>query len=1115
MQHLIPYFSLDFLIFFVFLALNLIIGLRAGRSVKTVRDFAIGKKDFSTAAITSTIVATWFSGGFMFQGLERIYAGGLLFFAPMIGTTFNLLFTGQVLAVRMGEFLNNLSVAEAMGDLYGKTVRVITAITGIVGEVGRIAIQFQVIGKMLHLLIGINSQEATFAAAIIVILYSAFGGIRSVTVTDIFQFIAFVIFVPILALVIWYNLKEPHQVIDTLTSPIFSLEQFVKLDARFLNGITLLTFFSIPALAPSIFQRISMAKDITQAKKSFTYSAILAVLMYTSLAFVGILLLTDNTTLAPNNLVSYITNHYAYTGLKGIMVIGVVALAMSTADSSLNASTVLAVNDLGKVLFPNWKDSIKKLRIANALIGIASLGMAFYTSNILKLVLLTGNFYMPIVTAPLFITIFGFRSSSKAILLGMASGLCTVITWKMLHLDTFIEPIIPGILANLIFLVGSHYLFHQPGGWIGIQDKVSLLLAKQKRKEYWTELFQNIKNLNLREYLAKNMPSQDFIYSLLGLYALGATYSLFFTIPKTTMLHYESLYTVSAYSVLACAAVLVTYPAWPPFFRARWLITYVWPLLICYPLFVVGTQLAIISRFSGLHLMALLCNFMLVTTFLPRLLAILMPIVGILTGGFIFSLYYGSIAYSGVVNSMKFNFAYTVWVLSTFLLFIFRAKKQKEKIEIEKEHLGIAYAGKKKELAQVINYAEELAKEIDTNSYEFSENASDYIREIIYHIKDYIRLEVSSISIKKLIQDVKVILQAKFFEEKPSLLIQIKTNKTEVSVDGEKIKHLLVNAVVCIQNNNTNNKLIQIIVEDATLGYTVSYMKDYTKQIGALRIIVSTENALPPLEPIYPSHPISVDNKMKDENLVENLRIIDAHYGYIDVSRSDMHLYVIPIQVRDVRAKVMELLREPAQADPEELKHPVAIDVEQKLWKQLLHMQIDRKIVEKALDTIKRYHAGVKRKSGEPFFTHPINAALILLTYCQDQEAVIAALLHDTVEDTQLSMTNIKALFGEQVAFLVEKVTNLDNKMSRLMLEDHENVARLSNYEDKRVMYIKLADRMHNMRTISGHRSMHKQKHIAEETLNFFVPAANSLGLKEVAKELEKLSLEVLAKKEE
>ena len=112
-------------------------------------------------------------------------------------------------------------------------------------------------------------------------------------------------------------------------------------------------------------------------------------------------------------------------------------------------------------------------------------------------------------------------------------------------------------------------------------------------------------------------------------------------------------------------------------------------------------------------------------------------------------------------------------------------------------------------------------------------------------------------------------------------------------------------------------------------------------------------------------------------------------------------------------------------------------------------------------------------------------------------------------------MTNIKALFGEQIAFLVEKVTNLDNKMSRLMLGDHENVARLSNYEDKRVMYVKLADRMHNMRTISGHRSIHKQKRIAEETLNFFVPAANSLGLKEIAKELERLSLEVLAKKEE
>ena len=135
-----------------------------------------------------------------------------------------------------------------------------------------------------------------------------------------------------------------------------------------------------------------------------------------------------------------------------------------------------------------------------------------------------------------------------------------------------------------------------------------------------------------------------------------------------------------------------------------------------------------------------------------------------------------------------------------------------------------------------------------------------------------------------------------------------------------------------------------------------------------------------------------------------------------------------------------------------------------------------------------------------------------MLGYCQDQDAVIAALLHDTVEDTGLSLVQIEAMFGEQVAFIVKKVTNLEDNLRRVSSQDHENVYRIMNYEDKRAAFVKLADRLHNMRTISGHSSLAKQKHIANETLNFFVPLAKNLKLESITEELEKLSLEVLGK---
>lgn len=149
--------SIDLLIFIVFLGINLFLGLLAGSKVKTLREYAVGKKNFSTGAVTSTIVATWIGGGFMFYTLQNIYNHGLPFIiVALFGASFCLLFIGQVLASRMGEFLKNLSIAEAMKDLYGQKAQIITALSGITLSIGRIAIQFKVIAKMITLLLTVE-----------------------------------------------------------------------------------------------------------------------------------------------------------------------------------------------------------------------------------------------------------------------------------------------------------------------------------------------------------------------------------------------------------------------------------------------------------------------------------------------------------------------------------------------------------------------------------------------------------------------------------------------------------------------------------------------------------------------------------------------------------------------------------------------------------------------------------------------------------------------------------------------------------------------------------------------------------------------------------------------
>ncbi len=166
----------------------------------------------------------------------------------------------------------------------------------------------------------------------------------------------------------------------------------------------------------------------------------------------------------------------------------------------------------------------------------------------------------------------------------------------------------------------------------------------------------------------------------------------------------------------------------------------------------------------------------------------------------------------------------------------------------------------------------------------------------------------------------------------------------------------------------------------------------------------------------------------------------------------------------------------------------------------------------KAFELADKAHEGQTRASGEPYIMHPLAVAEILANLQIDHETLIAALLHDVVEDTSYTKEDIEELFGSEVAFLVDGVTKL-NQFQYVTKEDQQ----LENYrkmilamaKDVRVIVIKLGDRLHNMRTLKYMRS-DKQKHIAKETLEIFAPLSHRLGIFNIKWELEDLSFRYL-----
>lgn len=157
-------------------------------------------------------------------------------------------------------------------------------------------------------------------------------------------------------------------------------------------------------------------------------------------------------------------------------------------------------------------------------------------------------------------------------------------------------------------------------------------------------------------------------------------------------------------------------------------------------------------------------------------------------------------------------------------------------------------------------------------------------------------------------------------------------------------------------------------------------------------------------------------------------------------------------------------------------------------------------------------HDGVVRKTGEPYIIHPVSVACILAELHMDTPTILAALLHDVVEDTHITTGDIKDKFGQQVAELVDGVTKLDKiefqSASQAQAENFRKML-LAMSQDVRVILVKLADRLHNMQTLEAMKP-EKQKLIAKETLDIYAPIANRLGLNSIYQELEDLSFQFL-----
>ncbi|MCP5370063.1 MAG: hypothetical protein H6909_05195 [Rickettsiaceae bacterium] len=666
--------NIDIAIVVVFLLLNLGVGLYYGRGVTNIKEYAVGKQNFTTASIVSTVVATSVTGSLFIIGMSKMYTDGLCYFLPVCGLSVSLYLTAKFIIPRMKSFMGSISIAESLGNRYGIHARIITAICAVISNFGGIAIQYTVLGNAISYFFSIEVNIAIILTGITVTLYSAFGGIRSVTITDILQFMVFGTVIPLIGIILWkttLNLGLNYNVV--LEESKLQLSDTLNLfDYNFWTMLSLFIYVARPDPYPAIFQRIMMSKNLRQAQRVFNISSIVMLIIVCSIAWISFLLLTIDPHLEPNQLLPHIIDNYSYSGLKGFIIVGVIAMVMSSADSFINVASVMVIHDIYMPLKFNFKNELLLTRITAIIIGIVPIWIALVKSDLLLAIGAANAFYIPIVTVPLLTTIFGFKTTKKVVLSGMAAGFCTVIIWKIMNI--YIDPITPAALVNFLTMMVVHYLYKQPGGWCKVEMEEADDLEESQQLGVFSSIYYSIKHFNFIDFIHKNSPRDEATYSFFGIFCFISTLSTIYLTHRELLGIHSDFITYLYCGMLIISTFFGLHMMWSDRIRNPIFVSIIWHIALVYNMTFCTSFFLLISNFHAVQIIVFTLSLMVLFNLCRWKTAILVTIIGVGIGIVTYKSLIADISLSESINNI-YIIIY-VSLVATASLFAFYKPKE-------------------------------------------------------------------------------------------------------------------------------------------------------------------------------------------------------------------------------------------------------------------------------------------------------------------------------------------------------------------------------------------------------------------------------------------------------
>jgi solute:Na+ symporter, SSS family len=449
---------IDQVIVSVYLAGILLLGLWAGRGLRTLNQYAVANRSYTSLVIFATLSASFIGGGFSMGNAEKVFLFGLVNVFALWGFSFKEILVARFIAPRVIHFPNVISVGDIMEGPYGKVGRVVSGLFDVLFCAGILGAQIGGMGKVFQVFLGLDPLWGILIGMGIVIAYSTVGGMKAVVLTDIVQFVILTVAIPLTLFLGIQAVGGLGQITATVPASHFTLLGDSHTVWTFLS--LFLTFVLGETLVPPYLQRLFVGKNAQEVARGTLYSGLFSIPFFAIAGAIGLIALTLQPGLDPTLAMPFVIHEVLPIGIKGLVIAGIISIVMSSADSFLNSASVSFVNDL---LIPTGRapqteqGRLFTAKMVNLLVGTIALVFALSIDSILDILIYAYNFWAPIILVPLVAALLGVKATRKDFLAGAIGGLAGVLLWnRVLGQPLGIDGLVVGVFTNAAaFFVAS------------------------------------------------------------------------------------------------------------------------------------------------------------------------------------------------------------------------------------------------------------------------------------------------------------------------------------------------------------------------------------------------------------------------------------------------------------------------------------------------------------------------------------------------------------------------------------------------------------------------------------------------------------------------------------